>query len=118
MKKWSNFLSKKPLKVPSPRVMEAVSPELEVNQALSERRFFTLRLVGGFGLLTIAAFGVYQTLRDGIGAFNHYTERSAEQTEMAVAFTALTEPGDFDLVNDLELMTDLESVEEWNGVDV
>jgi hypothetical protein len=118
MKKWSDFLFEEPSKEHSKRVMDAVGPELDVNRAQNGRRFFNWRLVGGFGLLSIAAFGVFQTVFDGIGAFKRYSEKSAEQSEMAVAFTDLKEPGDFDLVSDLELMTDLESLEEWNGVDV
>lgn len=120
MKKWIDFLSEDPSKEHVERVKNAAASELELNRSQNpiSRRFFTWRMTGALGLLTVAAFGVYQTLRDGFGAYQHYAERSAEQSEIALAFVEFSHPGDLELVGDLELINDLDNLEEWNGVDV
>jgi hypothetical protein len=97
-----------------------------LNRAQNGRRLFSWRLVGGLGLLGIAILGVFQTLRDGVRAVDQFSEKSAEQSEFAIALNDVAQSSDmagnpacdFDLVNDLDLMTDLESLEAWNGVDV
>ena len=67
MKRWWDVLTEEPSKDYAHRVTQAASVELEINRAQNPgsnaRRRFTWGLAGGFGLLGLAALGVYQTLR-------------------------------------------------------
>jgi hypothetical protein len=118
LKKWTDHLNEEPSKDHTKQVRDAAATELAVNRSRSSRRFFTWNLVGGMGLLGIACAGFFRMILNSIQTYSEFTSHAHDQTATMVALSDISEPRDFDLVADLELIDDLESLEEWNGVDV
>jgi len=107
MKTWNDFLEEPIDANFSERIFKAVAPELEINRSQSKARGVGRRswIFSGLGLLSAL----------GVGAFIFRGLRPAalEPDQLLIADT-LAE-NDFDLIENLDLIDDLEVLEQWES---
>lgn len=118
MRTWDDLLDQPVSDEHASRVSIAVARELDLNRERAGlgRRWFTWRLVGGLGMLGLAALGIVNMVQNSLTTYRDFRRQAdLAQGDLSELATVADNAGDFEVVSDLDVLEDLDALEAWNG---